>query len=279
MPQAIVGQHGRAMILILVFIISVAFFIYIFFVNQQQSPGDVTDILLEQMQQHANDKVVTSDANAIQTAHILEQAQQHYLSGAYPQAESLLTPLAASGDAQAQYHLGLLYLQNNWSEYSPATAIAYLQDAIAQGYHQAMWQMGQLYDEGKGVARDPLQAQDWYRKAQKSAPDVKLLQFYQPGKQGLEPISAARMIEKLTQQARNGDIDAQYGLAKNYELGKLVRADMHKALYWYRQAAEQGDEYSMFTLGYFYCRGIGLEQDKVQANIWLSRSQRDAVCK
>jgi uncharacterized protein len=46
----------------------------------------------------------------------------------------------------------------------------------------------------------------------------------------------------IVRGAKSGDRDAQYGLCQCYEEGSGVTVDVHKALYWYTEAATRGNE-------------------------------------
>ena len=95
---------------------------------------------------------------------------QSYLKGDYTAAYDEWLPLAELGDAEAQFNLGV------------------------------------LYDEGAGVARNLETAADWYRKA-----------------------------------AEQGFIDAQTNLGIMYYHGLGVERDLETAAHWFRLAADQGD--------------------------------------
>ncbi|MCX8615483.1 tetratricopeptide repeat protein, partial [Gilliamella sp. B3770] len=59
--------------------------------------------------------------------------------------------------------------------------------------------------------------------------------------------------------------EAQYNLARMYEVGDGVEVDKEKALDLYTQAAEQGNEYAQLELAYMYDQGDGVEVNKEKA--------------
>lgn len=61
----------------------------------------------------------------------------------------------------------------------------------------------------------------------------------------------------LLKAAEKGDAEAQYSVARSYQLGKRVKSDRKKSLYWYSKAAEQGHIEASYRLGLIYYRGIG----------------------
>ena len=96
--------------------------------------------------------------------------------------------------------------------------------------------VGVCYADGKGVARDPQKAVEWYSKA--------AAQGYIPGEIHLAVLY------------RDGD-------------GKSFPRDMQKAAEWYRKAADQGDPGAQGTLGMLYTLGQGVPQNDVEAYFWL----------
>lgn len=100
----------------------------------------------------------------------------------------------------------------------------------------AQVQVGECYEDGKGVPRDGEQAAEWYRKAadQKS-------------------IGGELHLAKLY---RDGD-------------GNDFPRDMEQAAAWYRKAADQGDAGAQGTLGMLYTLGQGVPRSDVEAYFWL----------
>ena len=100
----------------------------------------------------------------------------------------------------------------------------------------AQVQVGEAYAEGKGVARDPKQAAEWYKKA-----------------------------------ADQGNISAELHLAVLYRdgAGKTFPRDAGQAAAWYRKAADQGDAGAQGTLGMLYTLGQGVPRSDVDGYFWL----------
>jgi len=88
----------------------------------------------------------------------------------------------------------------------------------------------------------------------------------------------SEILKDLISQAESGNAEIQFQLARIYDDGKLVPRDFDKALHWYKKAAMNNYEEAQFTLGYFYCRGIGVTKDKKIANEWLIKSKRQVRC-
>jgi len=84
-----------------------------------------------------------------------------YQKGDYLTAANEWRPLAESGDATAQFNLGLLYLDGRGVPQSPAEAATWFRRAAEQDYVQAQHNLGAMYGSGQGVKRDYVQAYKW----------------------------------------------------------------------------------------------------------------------
>ncbi len=71
-------------------------------------------------------------------------------------------PLAESGNAAAQFNLGLMYLDGTGVPQSLGDAAEWFRRSAEQGYAKAQYNLGSLYAVGKGVRRkDPIAAYMW----------------------------------------------------------------------------------------------------------------------
>lgn len=73
--------------------------------------------------------------------------------------------LAAQGDSNAQYTLGMLCLECLGVEQDYTKAAKWLKKAAECGHTEAQLQLGNLYTEGLGVEQDYKKAKAWYEKA------------------------------------------------------------------------------------------------------------------
>ena len=96
---------------------------------------------------------------------------------------------------------------------------------------EAQFQLGQLYEFGKGVEQSFENAFMWYQKA-----------------------------------AESGLATAQYNLGLLYEKGRGTEQDYKEAAKWYQLASEQGDPWAMTNLAYLYSHGRGVEHSDTIAN-------------
>lgn len=130
-------------------------------------------------------------------------------AGRHSQAVQLLTPLANSGNSLAQYRLGVLYYNGQGVPEDEQQAIYWWKKAAAQGYTEAMFQLGSAYLFGAQTAKlvpDPdREAAMWYFQA-----------------------------------ASAGHAEAQYHLGLLFLAGKGVVDNRQEAARWMRKAAAQG---------------------------------------
>ena len=113
-----------------------------------------------------------------------------------------------------------------------------LHSLAEQGNVEAQFNLGLLYDQGRGVPKDKQEALRWYRRA-----------------------------------AIQADMFAQNALGDNYWEGTGVPKDDREAVRWWRLAADKGFVPAQHSLGKILAGGgQGVPADKPQAYIWLMLS-------
>ena len=119
-----------------------------------------------------------------------------------------------------------------------------LKEASA-GNSNAQYDVGAMYQNGRGVAANREKALEWYRKAaaQNDPKAISRLNLIQ---------SNEERFSKTLAQAETGDVESQYDLGNMYSEGVGVDADTEKAMAWYEKAASQGYEKAQYKLGLFY---------------------------
>ncbi|RJS91412.1 SH3 domain-containing protein [Salinisphaera sp. Q1T1-3] len=73
-------------------------------------------------------------------------------------------PRAESGDAAAQYNMGVLYDRGIGVAQNYATARGWYEKAAAQHYGRAEHNLGIMYEAGKGVDKNLVKAAQWFRR-------------------------------------------------------------------------------------------------------------------
>jgi len=148
-------------------------------------------------------------------------------------ALSLAAPVMAAGleDAVAAYRR---------ADYAKAFQVYH--SLADQGLAVAQFNLGLMYANGQGVAKDETEAMKWYRLA-----------------------------------ADQGRSDAQYQLGHlSYQQNNYAEAAK-----WFRLAAEQGRPDAQSNLGVMYAEGEGVPRDDVQALMWFTlaadQNHKDAI--
>src|SRR3989344_196759 len=190
---------------------------------------------------------------------------------------------ANSGDADAQFNLGVMYNKGEGVPEDAAKAVEWFQKAAAQGHDKAQLALGLIYEDGgEGVSKDAAKAAEWWEKAaaQEDARTQAMLgEMYYHG-EGV-PKNAAKAIEWYQKAAAQGYTPAQYELGRMYANGKGVPKDAVKAMEWFQKAAAQGNVKAQAFLGAIYAKGEGVPKDWVLAYAWfnLAAAQGDEGAK
>lgn len=72
--------------------------------------------------------------------------------------------------------------------------------------------------------------------------------------------------------AVNGHIDAQYNMGLCYYNSRGVIQDRKKAVYWFEKAAEKNSPEAQYNLGHCFFNGIGVEKNYEQAVYWFQKA-------
>lgn len=203
-----------------------------------------------------------------------DQALHAFYRGDDTEAKASFLLAAEQGSVEAEYYLGLIAKKTDF-----LAALSHFKNAARHNHAQSMWELGVLYENGDGVSQNQFIALDWFRQSAQvsaiEAPDS----FYVSDINGeLHEVSLSQYIEHLTQQANSGAIDAKFALAKIYDEGVIVKADLPKAFNWYFSAAKDGHTKAAQLVSYFYCRGITVPRNIEQANAWVKPSGYSTYC-
>lgn len=91
-----------------------------------------------------------------------EDAVMAYGRGDYALAMQLFRPLAAQGNAIAQYNLGVMYHDGKGVPKDYAEAMKWYRLAANQGGAGAQYNLGLMYKDGEGTPRDYVRAYTWF---------------------------------------------------------------------------------------------------------------------
>lgn len=140
---------------------------------------------------------------------------------------------ADSTNVPAAFQESWQTISNRWG----SVALEKIKEAAETNEVTAQYYLGHIYDEGIGVAKNPVEAFNWMKPA-----------------------------------AQQGMARAQNYLGWMYENGAGVAQDYSEAAKSYRLAAEQGYAMAQNNLGWLYKRGLGVPEDQVEAMKWFQKS-------
>ncbi len=141
--------------------------------------------------------------------------------------------LAEQGDADAQFNMGVVYLQGLGVTQDYQAAFNWFKKSTEQKHAIAQYSLGVMYLLGLGVTQDYKFAIKWFNLA-----------------------------------AEQGDANAQTGLGVIYIKGWGVAQDYKAAFNWFKKAAEQGGSEAQAILSSMYEEGLGIPQDYTRAHMW-----------
>ncbi len=133
----------------------------------------------------------------------LESGMASFERGDFAGAVQQLRPLAEQGNANAQYLVGLMYLNGYVDPPSADAAATFIERAAEQNHLEAQTELARMYRTGDGVAQDAEKMAKWYRRA-----------------------------------AEQGDVGAQLLLADTYAYGYGIPRDYVQAYMWYEIAIQ-----------------------------------------
>lgn len=146
-----------------------------------------------------------------------------------------LTAQAESGDAHAQYQLGMLYLKERC--FRRKEAIQWLLKAAGQGHADAQNEVGEmLLEEGNGIGKNPKEAFRWF-----------------------------------SLSAKQGNAEACINLADAYAEGIGCDASVGEASYWYQKAVDLGEWKGLLQLGVMYLNGVCTPVDEGKAEEYFCK--------
>ncbi len=137
-----------------------------------------------------------------------------------------------------------------------------------QGNSNAQFDVGSMYQNGRGVSPDRTKAINWYQKAaaqqnDKAISRLKLLQANE------------ERFKKETASASNGNPESLYKLGNMYTEGVGTNIDLVKAAESYEQSANQGFVKAEYKLGLIYYEGTGVKASKKTAYTWFKKAAEE----
>ena len=214
----------------------------------------------------------------------LAPSEAHAEEGGVQESNSVILTLAhrikelraasASGDAYAQYALGMLYMHGTEDiPQDKAQAAHFWKKAARAGLVDAQTRLGVLYAKGDGIPRDDAAALFWFQRAAQQgdlSAQYNLGVIYMHGLKGTSNFGEAARWWRIS--AARGNADAQYNLGLLYWKGQGLATDSALARRWFLRAAAQNHTNAQHVLGLFYREGLGGKRDIRAAKHWLEQA-------
>jgi TPR repeat protein len=197
------------------------------------------------------------------------------------QAFKTLLTTAEKGSVRAEIRMGEIYAHGWWRSQMPngsrqqphfEDAMIWYQRAADGGDAEAMFAIGELYEQGKGVKKDLVTATKWYGKARTEAEQGRASAEYELGWRyefGLPPLkqNPVEALKWLDQSAEQGYPDAQTALGEIYVNGwDGQQQDFKRAIEWLEKSAAQGNLRAHYDIGTMYEKGWGVAKDSAEAD-------------
>jgi TPR repeat protein len=173
---------------------------------------------------------------------------------------------------QGQYEMGDNYFYGrNGVNRDNQQAVVWYRRAAKQGYAEAEFTLGQVYENGWGANQDLALAKRWYRDAARQgieAADAALKRL-----EGENTQSAPSALSMPNESTAPTAAQTEYIRGNDYLYGRNgVSQDYQQAILWYQKAANQGNAKAQVQLAWFYESGLGVEKDNAQARLWYQRA-------
>jgi TPR repeat protein len=197
-----------------------------------------------------------------------------------------LVARAESGNADAQYELAVLMLDESVPDYEDWAVdrgkgskalehgARWLVIAAQNGHSEAQNDLAKRYHYGIDFPENQSKAFEWFSKAAES--ECAESQFFLGEIYTADDVVAYDIETALAwyeRSARNGNQWAQLALFDIYRNGAdLSLPDLEKSLYWGRKAGEQGNLAAQVSLGKMFFEGDTVARDPLEAAFWLHLS-------
>ncbi len=179
-----------------------------------------------------------------------------------------LQTAAAAGDAEAQYLIGLAYLDGRDTGRDPQQAVGWLERAAEKSHPKALFALSGLYSDGTVPQDDKRSMAYLKRAAETGLPSAQhnLGIRYANGRDGRPDMPNA--IAWLTKASIAGDPESQYVLADLLDRAPGGYRNTAESLAWMKRSADQGYRAAQQVMGDHYRRGKAVAQDDVEALKW-----------
>ena len=189
----------------------------------------------------------------------------------------VLTDKAETGDAQAQYDLGIAWIEGRYEQKADEkTGMAWIAKSADAGNAMAQYDLAVAYRLGHGVKPDAAQALIWYEKAADQGRDeARAVVCHAYTQSPTVRPDWPKALPYCKTAAEKGDAGAQYALGLAYLEGRGITPDTALALTNLKKAADQGHAAALTELGQVYMIGDLAPQDYTESlNLFKKAARR-----
>ncbi len=194
----------------------------------------------------------------------------------YQQALVSYQHAADQHDPIGQFDLGLIYEEGKGRPVDFEKAKELYQQAADNGHSKAMVQLAGLYFNGSLGSRDESEALVWYKKAAELGDRDALYELGLLSETGVAmPLDFSEAIRYYQQASDKGNAKAMLALARIYQYGLGVPKDNQRAEAMYKELAKLGNAYAQYQLATFYFEGIGGKRMPQEGKQLLQQAQEN----
>ncbi|AWT60220.1 MAG: Secretory immunoglobulin A-binding protein EsiB [Candidatus Moanabacter tarae] len=193
----------------------------------------------------------------------------------YQNTLDYISGLAKKDIRWAQYNMGVIYEEGRGVPTDMKEALIWYKKAADNGHNKAQFRIGKFHQDAYFGKPDFKAAVKWYKKAANQdhiSADTHLAHLYANGR-GVDR-SDRLALRHYRKAAIRGDVEAQSELGYWYKTGREVDEDPLQSIYWLELAAKNGDLRSQTQLGQLYLGGQGVNGDSDKALYWLEKAAK-----
>ena len=182
---------------------------------------------------------------------------------------------AKTGNTDAQWRVGYLYLRGNGVVQNYSTALEWFQNAANKNNKEGQYWLGYMYKNGYGVPQNNSKAAELYKLAAEqgnATAQCAIGVCYMYGDGVVH--NNADAFYWLNKSAEAGNAAAQFYVAEMYYMAQGCARNFKKAAQFFLSAAEGGINAAYAWLGWIYEEGAGVPLDLYQAEIYYLKAAK-----
>lgn len=183
---------------------------------------------------------------------------------------------AEKHDPVGLFNLGLIYEKGKGRPVDFIKAKDLYSEAAAQGHHPSMVQLAGLYFNGLIGTRNEAEGLHWYKKAAALGDRDALYQLGLLSETGVATtLDFPDAIHYYQLAADKGNAKAMLALARMSQYGIGMPKNTQQAMSFYKKLAALGNAYAQYQLGTLYYEGVDGSAKIQEGKQWLKRAQEN----